>query len=455
MKSHWAGLFLMAVVVTSQQASAEIAKIHRTVLTNGMNVMVVPDHRIPFGAMSITYANGYSQDPQDKSGLSALTWEMANSSTLHLGSGEASTLLANAGALGRDSGCGVDKSWETVMVPSNRLALPMWLWSDRMGFFVQSISQSSLDKQKELLQARYESNVKGVPCGLCERFIEAELFPVGHPYHESRWASTETIGNIGLADIAARHPKLFNPAQAVLTVVGDVRQDDVVQLARQYFEPIPSAQAISPAPVAAHQLKGETRIYAAADIPRPRVMIAWATPAHYQEGDVALDLVSRVLVGKATSLLFWNLDLKNLATETTARQVSRLAESFFIISTSVANNVSAEQVIDATDRTVSELLNNFIRGSVFQTAVSDSLLRFCRKDQSLQGRAGVLSSWFVATGQEPSAVPRIGAFAALTSFQVTQTAQRYLGPDRVVLVVQPDPRAPRAGELRSVVRGKQ
>jgi len=432
-------------------AYADSPTIHRSVLSNGLKVIVIPDDRVPFVGMSIDYGFGYAQDPPGKQGLTALTWNMAHDTTLHVSSGQVDDLLSGAGATKTESNSAMDYSYNLVHLPSNSVALPLWLWSDTMGFFVQSLSQNALDKHRELLRTQYQTSVLNTPCGRCMDFIRRELFPASHPYANARLASPDTMNAITLDDLRDLHPKLFNPANAVLAIAGNVDEAQLLPLIRRYFEPIPS-QPVPPRVNPDQTIRGETRITVAANIPHPVVKVAWATPGLYSDDDLALDVLSELLRGGVTNLLNWRIKQQQLANAVWASQGSLRDRSVYRIEAEVADGIAPEQVLEAIDGVIGLLKTQGISPAMTSGAVNGALLDYGSESFTQSYRARSTCHWQLVTGRNANLDDRLAVIGKVTPETLVNVVKRHFGPNRVVLVATPDRGAPLAGELRSVAR---
>ena len=127
---------------TTRPAPVE-APVEHFVLPNGLTVLLATDHKAPLIGMQLRYRVGTRDEPESRPGLAGLVQRLMMRATMHLGEGDYDRYLDGAG--GFDSGwrTAVDQSISWVTVPAEEVALPLWLWSDQMGFFASTRGRSS------------------------------------------------------------------------------------------------------------------------------------------------------------------------------------------------------------------------------------------------------------------------------------------------------------------------
>ena len=102
-------------------------------------------------------------------------------------------------------------------LPSNYLALGLWLESDRMGFFLPALTQEKLDIQREVVKEERRQRYDNVPYGTAfERLLHLAYDP-DYSYHWPTIGSMEDLGAASLDDIRQFFDTWYRPDNAVLT----------------------------------------------------------------------------------------------------------------------------------------------------------------------------------------------------------------------------------------------
>lgn len=420
-------------------------------LDNGLTVIVEEDHRLPLVAMRIVYETGDAAADQGSEGVASLTTALMLDGTEHVPHGDYQRLIAQAGGTGATDWTATTSIALAVTVPSNHVALPLWLWSDQMGFFDKSLDDARVETHKKLLRQRRRTTLEGAPLAHLDQFASAELYPAGHPYHAG-WFAPEDIDRLDRAAVVAFHDRWLTPRHATVVLVGDVKAADGFALAQHYFGTIAvgaSDERITVPPDA--PLDGETTIEVAADVPHPRVSVRWRTPKLLTLSDAQLDVVARLLAGFRTAWLYWQLvDQQKIASNVTARQRSGGFGSQFDIEVEGTGSRTAAELLTAFDAAMDAIRKRAaqqyeIEGSVYETLIG-RVLSFERAPT----RAGEHATYETLVGTPDYFGHDFYRYQRIAPLTVRGTIETWLPRDRrVVLLVTPTPHAAAGGEKTS------
>jgi predicted Zn-dependent peptidase len=426
----------------------------RTVLLNGLSIVVDEDHRTPIVSMVLRYRAGYRNEPLRKEGLASLTNDMMHEATKHIPKGHALRILDRAGAT-RWGSTESDDMVAGVTISSNQVALPLWVWSDQMGFFVERADQELLDSQRRLIEADRRAKVEGVENGRVSAIIAKELYPGDHPYGHDAFGDPSTLAALTVADVRAFHQKWLAPNNATLVVSGDVRASDFVALAEGYFGPIARSPDVDFKSPPTPELPGEVHLTINANVSRASVIVEWPTPAWLAPGDAELDVAANLLGGKRTPFLYWSLvDKKKIAVTLSAWQWSRQLASAFRVTASTADGHTADEVVAAIDETIATIVAKEPSALVRDRAVDETLERPIFDLEQPSVRAGRFAAFEQIAGTADFLGRNIERYANASSEQIRAAIAKYLtSKRRVIAVVTPSTSAPVCGELaaRNVV----
>jgi zinc protease len=153
--------------------------------------------------------------------------------------------------------------------------------------------------------------------------IVSALFPPDHPYHWTTIGEVADLNAVRLDEVHAFFSRYYHPANASLTLAGDIDSDHALALVRAYFEEIPAGEKVEPVRAAA-SLDRDVRMRLEDRVELPRLYMAWLSPAMFAEGDADLDLAADVLANGKTSRLYRRLVFEErMATDVSASQNSR------------------------------------------------------------------------------------------------------------------------------------
>lgn len=320
-------------------------------LANGLTLLVHEDRRTPIVCADIWYFVGSKNERSGRTGFAHLFEHLMFEGSKHVAKGQFDELLENAGGTNNGS-TSTDRTnyWETV--PAGAIELPLHLESDRMGWFLETITQEKLDGQRDVVKNERRQSYDNRPYGLAYETLMAALYPDDHPYHWPVIGWMQDLDAATIEDVRSFFRTYYAPNNAALAIAGDIDTNEVVDLVEHYFGDIPSGAA---APRPAVPFVGTTAdryITLADDVQLPRIYMAWHTPPLFAEGDAEMDVVADALgAGKAARLYRELVHEMEIAQEVEAFQDSAELGSTFTLAITARAGISLEQ-IDAEARRI-------------------------------------------------------------------------------------------------------
>jgi len=237
-------------------------------LSNGMEVVVLPDHRVPVVTHMVWYRVGAADEPVGQSGIAHFLEHLMFKGTDTLGPGEFSEIVAANG--------GVDNAFTTwdytayfQRVALDRLPLVMGMEADRM----QHLNVPDDDFYSERDVVLEEIRISDQDIGrIMDREMSAVLYP-DHPYGIPIAGWPVEVGALTPEEVMDFYHTWYAPNNAILVVAGDITADELRPLAEQIYGQIPArpvperVRPQDPTPIAArrisleHELAGERELY--------------------------------------------------------------------------------------------------------------------------------------------------------------------------------------------------
>jgi predicted Zn-dependent peptidase len=275
-------------------------------LDNGLKVVLAPDRTVPVVATNIWYGVGSRNEVEGKTGFAHLFEHMMFQGSAHVPKNRHFELIERVGGT-LNATTWFDRTNYFETVPSHDMELPLWLESDRMGWMLPAMTQEKLDNQRDVVKNEKLQRYDNQPYGDWDERVQRLVYPADHPYHHTVIGSMEDIDAATLDDVASFFETFYIPNNAVLTLAGDFAPRDALEQIRKYFGDIEPGAAPPPLPgnpdIA--PLIGETvRDHVVADVPLPRVIMAFRTPP-YSSPDFAVAEVSRALLGMGKASRFY------------------------------------------------------------------------------------------------------------------------------------------------------
>ncbi len=448
------GLLLAAIVLLPSRVQAQprfrdfLGPVQQRHLDNGLTVVVQEDHHVPLVSLSLRYPGGEAASPPGLEGTATLTARLViEGATKHVPAGDYARLLARAGATGvRDLTWTGGQNYD-VTLPANRLALPLWLWSDQMGFFAEGLADEPIAAAKGKLREQEGATLEGSPAARVDSFAAEELFPAGHPDRPSS-ITPESLDRIDRAAVLAFHDKWMVASRATLVVVGDVSAADAFALVDRYFGPLPRAEDSRDAPPAEPPLAGEVQVEVAASVPAAQVSIRWLTPRDLTTEDARLEVVAHLLAGRQTAWLVSKLvDEKKVATRVTVRQRSGTRASQFEVGLEAARGRTAGELLAAFDGAMDGARARLAQPREISGAIYDMCVDPWLALEDASYRAQRYATFSVLVGTPEYVDHSFDRYRGITATVVRDTIATWLPRDRrVVVLVTPTPGAPPGGE---------
>lgn len=410
-------------------------------LPNGLRVTLSEDHTAPIVAVNLWYHVGSANERLDRTGFAHLFEHMLFQGSEHVAANEHFELIQRAGGtLNGSTWLERTNYYETV--PSNQLALALWLEADRMARLVPAMTQEKLDTQRDVVKNERRWSVDNQPYGSWWEKLPALCFPATHPFHHSLMGSMEHLSDATLEDVATFFRTYYTPDNAVLSIVGDVNADETRRLVDEYFGPIP--RGIGRPPLADMSLPptfGEWRREVVADdVMVPRLFLALRAPVFGSEDYYPMSVAGAILgMGRgsrmhrqlvreqqiASSAVAFTFDLAKGSDLLILDVTARPGVSGTTLESGVAGILDAMHRDGVTSDEVARA------NAVITTEIATSL-------QSAQSRADKLSQFATYFNDASLVNHQVGAFERVTVSDVNRIARRLLGADnRASLLYEP------------------
>jgi zinc protease len=417
--------------------------IERFQLANGLRVILSPDRANAVVAVNLWYNVGSRNERPGRTGLAHLFEHMMFQGSLNVPETQYIAHVERAGG-STNATTWLDRTNYYATVPSHQIELPLWLESDRMGFFLPALTQEKLDNQRDVVKNERRQRVDNAPYGDWDERLQALLFPEDHPYHHSVIGSMDDLDATSLDDVRDFFRTYYAPNNAVLSMVGDFESGDALRLAERYFGELPAGPPIPPLPgrprLEPFKLGGEVRETVEADVPLPRVHLGFRTPPFGSDEYFALDILTEVLAGGKGARLYADLVRE--------RRLARAVAAFaFPVVTGASLTVLRGTTHPGGDPAVLEaaLVEHLARmaaegpsAAELERARAGLETRHLIELQRVATRADHLSMYATLFDEPERINTELERMRSVTAEQVRAIAAEYLGADnRVVLTYLP------------------
>ncbi len=220
-----ASLAPLAVAVAAEKPSSERAKAFK--LENGLEVVVIPDHRAPVVTQMIWYKVGAADEPPGASGLAHFLEHLMFKGTDTIPSGQFSKIVARNG--GEDNAfTNHDVTAYFQRVAKDRLPTVMAMEADRMANL--SLTEDDVVTERNVILEERRSRVDNDPGSVLQEQMMAALYR-NHPYGIPIIGWEHEIEGLNRNDVLSFYRRFYAPNNAILIVAGDVEPGEVMKLA--------------------------------------------------------------------------------------------------------------------------------------------------------------------------------------------------------------------------------
>lgn len=205
-------------------------------LENGLEVVVIPDHRAPVVTQMVWYKVGAADEPYGVSGIAHFLEHLMFKGTETIPAGQFSKIIARKG--GDDNAfTSQDVTAYFQRVAKDRLASVMEMEADRMKNL--RLTENDVNTERDVILEERRSRVDNDPSSLLQEQMMAALYR-NHPYGIPVIGWEHEIAKLDREDAFAFYDRFYAPENAILIVAGDVEPDEVRALAEETFGKIPA-----------------------------------------------------------------------------------------------------------------------------------------------------------------------------------------------------------------------
>jgi zinc protease len=427
--------------LTTVTASAVDVPHETFTLENGLEVVLIPDRRLPKVVVDVWYDVGSYDDPPGRSGFAHLFEHLMFKGTDRVGEGEFDSLMEQAG--GWNNATTSDERTNYFNVgPSSALELLLWLEADRMTSL--SITQAKLDVEREVVRNEKRQNYEDRPYGEVWIALPAALYPAANPLHRPGIGSHQELMAATVEDVRSFYETWYVPSNAVLAVAGDFDPAETRELIQRLFGPLPARPRPNRVVATMPTEPVLKRDWLQDDVSAPMQLLACHTPKAMTEQDAALDVLAHVLTGSPDARLSRAFVHTGRVRSVDASMWSGRWSGVFAVrvmhhpldateayaaTRALHDDIFAELGTILTDRPVTrDEIERAVRNLEFDSV---------RDVETLLGRAERLQRYKMLTGEFDAFDQDLGRYRRVTPEAIAQEVQRLVGGACAEIAVGP------------------
>lgn len=302
MKSRFFYLLSVLIISTltlsscSQKQTEFSVDYEKFTLDNGLEVIFHKDDSDPVTAVALTFHVGSAREKEGRTGFAHLFEHLLFLESENLGEGGLDKMSSRIGGSGANGSTSRDRTNYFQTVPSDALEKMIWAEADKMGFFINTVTEAVVAKEKQVVKNEKRQGVDNAPYGHASYVVGKNLYPQEHPYSWQVIGSLEDLQNATLADVKEFYNRWYVPNNATLVIAGDFDSDQAKEWVHKYFDEIPRGEEIKPLPDMPVTLDETKKLYYEDNFARlPELRMVWPGVDLYHDDAYALDILTELL----------------------------------------------------------------------------------------------------------------------------------------------------------------
>lgn len=398
-------------------------QVRSVTLANGMQIIVWPDHDIPNVALYNWVRAGSRNEVPGITGLAHFFEHMMFNGTSKRAPGEFDQLLEANGARNNaftSDDVTVYQDW----FPRAALETVFDLEADRLRNL--SFNPEVVESERGVVHSERRLRVDDSHQGRLQEQVQATAF-LAHPYGIPTIGWPSDILSWSIEDLKTFFATYYAPNNCTLVLVGDVEPDQVIALARKYFEPIPAHEPPKPVKTTEPEQLGERRVVVNAEAQTPLVQFAYHGIAGTDPRRPALDLLTRILTDGDASRLHRSLvEEQKLAISADSYFSAGFDPGLVWFFLSLPADGDAKQAETAFTLQLERLMKDGVSKEELARARSQALADFWRGMATIDGKAQALGTYAVLQGGHERLFDAPRAYESVTPQDIQKVATELL-----------------------------
>ncbi len=429
--AHMLAISMLATAtVPTISYAAPPSRVGSFTLQNGLQVVVIPDHRAPVVTHMVWYKVGGADEPKGVSGIAHFLEHLMFKSTEKIPVGEFSKIVAKLG--GQDNAfTGHDATSYFQRVSKDKLPTMMEMEADRMVNL--RLTEKEVLTERDVILEERRSRVENNPAAILNEQMDAALY-LSHPYGIPIIGWEHEIAKLSREDALNYYKHYYAPNNAIVIISGDVTLDEVRPLVEATYGKLPANPEVGakrvrpqePPSRAARRVAFEDPRAGKASLHRDYIAPSYvtATPGEAE----ALDLMGKIMADGATSRLYRKLVVEDKVASSAggSYEGSGLDSGKISLYAIAADGVDLTKVEASMDAVIADIRANGVTEAELQRAKNGYIAAYTYESDN-QATLARRYGWSLALGRSIEQIETWpDAIAKVTADDVKKAAARYL-----------------------------
>jgi len=422
---------LVSTVVISQQPVAKNnfkVDYEKFTLPNGLEVVFHIDRSDPVVAVSLTAHVGSAREKAGRTGFAHLFEHLLFLESENLGKGGLDKMTARIGGSGANGSTNRDRTNYLQTVPKDALEKMLWAEADKLGWFINTVTDDVLAKEKQVVKNEKRQSYDNVPYGHTSYVISKQLYPADHPYNWEVIGSLEDLQNATLPDVKEFFRRWYVPNNVTLVVAGDFDKAQAKRWVQKYFSEIKRGEAIQPQQKRPGFVKETVKLYHEDNFAGlPELTMAWVTVPEYHPDSYPLQILAEYLTDGKKAPFYKVLveDKKQTADVNMYNATSELAGQM-----ELSVRAFADKDLDDVAKNITEAFGKFEKEGISEKDLNRIKAgletQFYNSLSSVLGKGAQLAQYNIFAGDPGFTDQDIKNILAVTPADVKKVYEKYI-----------------------------
>jgi zinc protease len=399
-------------------------KFEKFVLDNGLRVIVHEDKSTPMAVLDVMYDVGARDEDPQQTGFAHLFEHLMFGGSINIPSYDEPLQMAG----------GENNAYTTndltnyyLQLPAENLETAFWLESDRM--LSLAFDENSLEVQRKVVVEEFKEHYINKPYGDVWHKMRALAYKV-HPY---KWMTIgkelSHVENAKLQDVKNFFFKHYTPANAILTVAGNVSSEKVKQLAGKWFGDVPPGEKYKRNLPQEPKQTAPAFLEVTANVPLDALYKCWHISSRLDKKYYTTDLISEILGGGASSRLFQSLvKEQQLFSNIQCSHFGSIDAGLLFIDGKLIKGITREQAEKAIATELEKMKDQLVNASELQKVKNKTESMMAFEDLSLMNRANSLATYELL-GDADLMNKELGMYQAVTEEDIQNECRNIFTED--------------------------
>jgi zinc protease len=413
----------------------------KTVLANGLTLIVHEDHTVPIVAVNLWYHVGSKNEPPGRTGFAHLFEHLMFGST---GGSQRGWFerLEGVGATDVNGTTYYDRTNFFETVPTPALDMTLALEAGRMGHLLDKFNEALLTTQRGVVQNEKRED-ENEPYAVSDEIITRSVWPASHPYSHTVIGEMTDLDNAKVEDVKDWFSKFYGPTNAVLVLAGDITPAEAKTKVEHAFGAIPPGPPVARQKEWIAQRTGIQRAAVQDHVAQARLYLEWNIPPEGSADADMLDLLTDVLtVGKDSRLYRRMVYADQIATSVEAQLDAREIGGLVDIELTAKPGAPLSKLEAVFNEELAKLLRDGPTPAeldCYKTRKVSEFVSRAAKVGGFSGRAMILAEAQTYLGSPDAWKIDLDRIRAATPEQVAAAGRRWMSDGAFVLEVTPMP----------------